>query len=107
MYLPKRIKEIFKKAISASEEFDKLYKSEEKEAKTQQIRNCPFCDGSPQLKRYSAYSQLLRKVITGYYIKCPICGAQTDLELEAAAVINKWNTRIHEINSSKVRTFDL
>lgn len=102
-----KAKAIFKKAISASEEFDKLLKSEEKEVKFQYIRNCPFCDGSPQLKRYSAYSQLLRKVITGYYIKCPICGAQTDLELEAAAVINKWNTRIHEINSSKVRTFDL
>lgn len=96
MYLPKKIKEIFTKSISASEEFDKLYKSEEKEVKTQQIRNCPFCDGSPQLKRYSAYSQLLQKVITGYYIKCPICGAQTDLELEAAAVINKWNRRVYK-----------
>lgn len=103
----RKIKKIIQKSISASEEFDKLLKSEGKEVKTQQIRNCPFCDGSPQLKRYSAYSQLLSKVITGYYIKCPICGAQTDLELEAAAVINKWNIRIHEINSSKVSAFDL
>lgn len=100
MFLNK-LKSIFKKAISTSEEFDKLLKSEGKEVKTQQIQNCPFCGGSPQLKRYSAYSQFFRKVITGYYIKCPICGAQTDLELEAAAVINKWNIRIHEIKQLK------
>lgn len=96
-----KAKAIFKKAISASEEFDKLLKSEGKEVKTQQIRNCPFCDGAPQLKRYSTYSNILQKVLTGYYIKCPICGAQTDLELNAAAVINKWNTRFHEIKQLK------
>lgn len=98
----RKIKEVFKKAISASEEFDKIYKSSSdlNLIECVPLRNCPFCDGSPQIKRYSTYSQFFQKVLTGYYIKCPTCGARTDLELNASTVISKWNRRCHHGNGN-------
>lgn len=95
----KRIKEIFGKAVKASEDFDKLVKSTPEQLKSEiTLLDCPFCGGKAKMDTYSRYFNAFKKLLTGYYVKCTRCKANTTIELNESDAADNWNRRCHHGN---------